>query len=346
LQWVNAGFAAAFGWGAPNNFATPERLRQLSQPLPEYQEMRSLIVSQFRAPDRDGWSPVPWPWTYGDAMNVPTPPTPRAFSALSPTQLSMLAQWAAGDFDADYDPGRQPPRSIDDLPISQQPAMLDKAALDFCLADAFHPGCEMTWPMRQASMYMSPFRIRHAAPDSVEPPYGARFTSELLNPRHGPMVAQQPGGITRWMAVPWQTDTASCQSGYPPPYAPYLSTFWPARVPNQVLTKDNYDVVMAQQRPLGERLVAFAQRASWLRPLGSDYLDQINNLVANISQMGVVETRPGPQDDQHFPSMMQVEDLPTSQTEPAITSSLSVETSRSDLATIDKVRRFPYGLKG
>ena len=37
---------------------------------------------------------------------------------------------------------------------------LDKAALHFCLADAFHPGCELTWPMRHASLYSAPFRIR------------------------------------------------------------------------------------------------------------------------------------------------------------------------------------------
>jgi L-lysine epsilon oxidase C-terminal domain len=42
--------------------------------------------------------------------------------------------------------------------------MLDRASLEFCLADAFHPGCEMTWPMRTAGLYMAPFRIAHAAP--------------------------------------------------------------------------------------------------------------------------------------------------------------------------------------
>jgi hypothetical protein len=39
------------------------------------------------------------------------------------------------------------------------------------------------------------------------------------------------------MAVPWQTDTASCRSGYDLSYDPYVPAFWPARVPNEVLTK-------------------------------------------------------------------------------------------------------------
>ena len=74
----------------------------------------------------------------------------------------MLQQWSAGDFDADYVPGRAPPQRIEDVPLAEQPDMLNRAALEFCLADAFHPGCEMTWPMRTAGLYMAPFRLVHA----------------------------------------------------------------------------------------------------------------------------------------------------------------------------------------
>jgi hypothetical protein len=346
LQWVNAGFAAAFGWNAPNNFAAPDWLVRLSRPTPEDREMRYLVASEFRVPNRDTWSPVPWPWIYGDAMNVPTPETARAFSALSATQLDMLQQWAAGDFDADYDPVRQPSRHIEHVAVSEQPAMLDKAALEFCLADAFHPGCEMTWPMRHASMYMSPFRIRHTVTSRTEPFYGAAFTADLITLPEGPLGAQVPGGITRWMAVPWQTDTASCRSGYPPPYAPFLATFWPARVPNQVLTKENYDIVMDAKRPLGERLAAFAARASWLRPLGTkSYTDQINNFVANIGQMGVVEVRDGPQDQPNFPAVMEVENLPALTDRLLAAMAVPAEVDQVDLSGIDKVRRFPFGLR-
>src|SRR5258708_40236518 len=88
--------------------------------------------------------------------------------------------------------------------------------------------------------------------------------------------------------------TASCRSGYVKTYDPYVQSFWPARVPNQVLTEENYKIVVDEKRPLGERLAAFAKRASWLRPLGSkSYTGQINNLVNDISQMGVVESGDG-----------------------------------------------------
>jgi hypothetical protein len=125
----------------------------------------------------------------------------------------------------------------------------------------------------------------------------------------GPLAAQVPGGLTRWLAVPWQTDTASCRSGYLKTYDPYLPTFWPARVPNQVLTEDDYDIIMDDKRPLGERLAAFANRAAWTRLLGSkSYTDQINNMIEHYGNMGVVEQRDGP-GGKNFPEVIEVEDL-------------------------------------
>jgi hypothetical protein len=42
------------------------------------------------------------------------------------------------------------PVRIDDYPVEEQPAAFDRAALEVCAADAFHPGIELTWPMRNA----------------------------------------------------------------------------------------------------------------------------------------------------------------------------------------------------
>jgi hypothetical protein len=345
LQWVNAGFAAGFGWGAPSDFTSPHWLEKLSHNSADTAEMRHVIANQFRDFDRDSWSPVPWPWLYGDAMNIPPAETPRQNAALTDTQLAMLQQWSAGDFDDDYVPGRTPPRRIEDLPVAEQPDMLDRASLEFCLADAFHPGCEMTWPMRTAGLYMAPFRIAHAAPGWIEPEYGPILGADIINLPNGPLLGGQlPGGITRWMAVPWQTDTASCRSGYLRSYDPYVPTFWPARVPNQVLTQADYDIVMNEGASMAERLAAFARRASWLRPLGSrSYTDQINNMIAHFDHMGVVETRAGPTSGP-FPSVIEMEDLhPAAQ---AVATAVGPRAAEElDLSGIDKVRRFPHGLR-
>jgi hypothetical protein len=358
LQWVNAGFAAAFGWQAPNDYTRAEWMARFANPSPDYKEMRLTIANHFRNFDRDSWSPTPWPWNYGDAMNIPPAETPRQNVALTDTQLLFLKQWAAGNFEPDYDPNRQPPRAIDEVPIAEQGAMLDRASLDHCLADAFHPGCEMTWPMRSSMMYMAPFRIMHVAPGWVEPQYGASLIQDTLSLPNGPLAGQVPGGITRWMALPWQTDTASCRSGYLKTYDPYLPTFWPARVPNQVLTTANYEIVMDENRPLGERLAAFANRAAWIRPLGAkSYTDQINNMITRFGEMGVVEVREGPIDSEHFPSVIEVEQLEPRHIPHVLRAevagpvasdrrlALAENADDIDLTNIEKVHRFPYGLR-
>lgn len=350
LQWVNAGFAAQFGWKGPQDFSHPEWLERLSSPGNDTRELRRTIANHFRVFAVDSWSPVPWPWVYGDAMNNPPTKTPRQYTALTDTQLAFLQQWANGDFDADYDPGRTPPRTIEEVPAAEQPAMLTKAALDFCLADAFHPGCEMTWPVRSKQMYMAPFRFQHAPKGWIEPQYAEPIDSALSLP-NGPLAGQVPGGITRWMAIPWQTDTASCRSGYFKAYDPYVPTFWPARVPNQVLTEANYDKVMDESLPLGERLAAFAMRADWIRPLdGATYTDLINNMVHHFGKLGVVEVREGPADRENFPAALEVEQL-----EPkhhrnrlllAVAEKVAVPEVQEliDIGDIEKVNRFPHGL--
>lgn len=308
LQWVNAGFAAAFGWGGSTPFSQPVWMARLADPSDIQREWRLTLFNQFRQFDRDAWAPSPWPWLYGDAMSIPPADTPRQNVALSDLQLRYLRQWAAGEFDADYDPAAVPPQRIEDVPLQDQPATLIQAAMEFCLADAFHPGCEMTWPMRQASMYMAPFRLAHRPPGWVEPNYGGVLTPDNISGPCGPQIA---GGVTRWMAVPWQTDTASCRSGYQKAYDPYVPTFWPARVPNQVMSQQAYETVMDESLPAEDRLRAFARRASWLRPLGNaSYQAQINNLIADIAQMGIVEVREGPRDGLGFPPALEVEQLP------------------------------------
>lgn len=354
LQWVNAGFAAAFGWNGPNNLSTDEWLEKLSRPTSDTREMRRTIANQFRNFMRDSYSPVPWPWLYGDAMAVPAAPTPRQNVALTNTQLWFLEQWAVGNFDADYDPKRKPVDKLDDVPIEDRPAFLTKASLDYCLADAFHPGCEMTWPVRSASMYMAPFRFRQAEKDWIEPGYGEQLIISAFP--SGPLAAQVPGGITRWMAIPWQTDTASCRSGYVKSYDPYVPSFWPARVPNHVLSTATYDVVMDTDRPRGERLAAFANRSLWVRGLGTkSYTDQINNMIGHFGDLGVVEFREGPK-DLPLPAAMQVEQLPgrrplmllrtaVDATTLAVAPNIQVDEEDVDLTGIEKVQRFPHGLR-
>ena len=356
LQWVNAGFASAFGFGGPFHLATSEWARKLSDPTPANHGMRKVIANQFRDFARDSISPLPFPWLYGDAMSMPPARSPRQHASLTDTQMRFLQQWAAGEFFPDYDPEYQPPRHIDQVPPERQPDLLTRAAMEFCLADAFHPGCELPWPMRAPGMYMAPFRVKHAPPNSSEPSYGPQLTSAITGSPSGPVNrGQVPGGITRWMALPWQTDTASCRSGYDRAYDPYLPTFWPARVPNQVMSEADYDTVMDTNQELGQRLQAFANRADWFAPLGQGYVHQLNHMIHHFGEMGVVEVRQGVPDDPNFPPTMQVQayrPAAASETQPGAAAqmpTLGAEENLTetgdvfDLTQIEKVHRFPPG---
>lgn len=355
LQWVNAGFAAAFGWRGPFDFTTPEWIVRLSEPSSANYEMRRTLANNFRRPNGAGANAAQlWPWLYGDAMNIPASDSPRQNATLSDLQLAFLDQWVEGDFDADYTQPQELPVCIDELPVARQADMLTRAALEFCLADAFHPGCEMTWPVRSAGMYMDPFRFKHAR--STAPfdgcYYGPILNQDVLSLAAGPLKSGQvAGGITRWMAIPWQCDTASCRDGYQADYDPYLPTFWPARVPNNMLGETMYQRVRNTTLSDRERNESFAYRKAWLDDLpiqgAVTYTKQMNSMVDHFDRLAVVQARPGVDDNPAFPREMQVGLTPAV---PAAAATLSAVADggsmhgetlhrRVDLSTTEKAQR-------
>jgi hypothetical protein len=125
------------------------------------------------------------------------------------------------------------------------------------------------------------------------------------------------------MAVPWQTDTASCRSGYQANLDPYIPTFWPSRVPNHVLTEGQFAIVTDTSRSLEARMQAFNTRKSWLRGLDlqAPYIMQITKMIDHFGELGVVERRANPnagKDGDPFPPVFQVESTPTVPVAPAV----------------------------
>ena len=313
LQWVNKGFAALYGGGCPLDFSNPELIAKLAQTpvglADPYKELRRVLKNSFRPYNTPSNATGLWPWIYGDTYGSFQPNSPGKNLDLPAVQQTLLQRWVDGDFINDWSADYQPPQMLSQVPTAQQPAMLDKAALHFCLADAFHPGCELTWPMRHASMYTKPFRIRQRASSQKERVYGPNLTQPIVLEPGGPLYDQGPGDLTRWMAIPWQGDTGFCRSGYESAYDPYLPTFWPARVPNQVLTEDSYQIVMDTSRPRDERIAAYNTRLFWTRSLPGDAVAAMMDMVANFQDMGIVEARPGIKGDPDFPEVIYVESL-------------------------------------
>src|SRR5262249_7782838 len=151
----------------------------------------------FRAPAVVDNDPSKWPQMYGDAMDVPN--SPRANLTLTNTQYQFLVDWANGNFVEDWKSVAQYPVHLDAVAIPDRPMHLDRAALWFCLGGPFHPGCEMTWPMRTWTLYSAPFRIRPRAPGQPEPDYGDVLTPDDATSPYGPLFAHGPGDVTRWL---------------------------------------------------------------------------------------------------------------------------------------------------
>ncbi len=119
--------------------------------------------------------------------------------ALTDYQYKLMKRWAEGRFANDWTGILPQPQPLDELATADQPAALDRAALEACVGGGFFPGIEVGRVMRDKSTYdkKRPFRI----------------STKL-----------KPGFLTEKLAVPWQADFRDCGSGW-----------WPAQRPNQVM---------------------------------------------------------------------------------------------------------------
>jgi len=308
LQWVNKGFADAFGKGTAMDFNDPLFIAKLADRSES--ELRKSVYSNFRIPGTQESDQQLWPMLYGDSYGSATHAVDNHL-LVPQLALQHLKRWLDGNFINDWNPAKAKAFRLSDIPLKVQPAMLDKAALHFCLADAFHPGCEVTWPMRRASMYRAPFRIKERQSEE-SPDYGDQMTPVIALKEDGPVYGQAPGDLTRWMALPWQGDTAFCRSGYEPQFNPYLPTFWPARVPNHVLTETDYETVTSRDKTISrdQRIAAFKNRKSWFRSLTGEAPDQMMQMVKGFSTMGVIAVKEGVANDPELPAVMFVESLP------------------------------------
>jgi hypothetical protein len=320
LQWVNKASAAIFGHKAPFDFCDPELIERLSKvhggpDVDVYKPLRRSVLRMFRVQEHHASDPGAWPWLYGDAFDSSPlkDADPNLHLALKEggARYIHLLNWVEGNFEADW--GRIPtsPDEIDGYPVEDQPSALDRAALDFCVADAFHPGIEFTWPMRHASVYSSPFRIKRAS--TSEPDYGSHLNVGRALGHDGPLHGQFPGSLTRWMLLPWQIDTGGCLAGYGVDVSVFdAPSFWPTRVPNFVLPHLNFLQANDKDLPPEERLYAFQVRRSWFEPLRSESTEWGKRLIKDFGTMGVVEAYKLSEEHPQLPLVIYAETHPGS----------------------------------
>ena len=296
-QWVNGGVNFLFGANSPSNLIAPALLGQLADPSPVHKPLRTSYFSWFRnsadatLPQQPEKSPPFYGDAFGDFSDIGMDDL-----ALTPTLYEFMRQWAEGNFDPDPNLRRQP-SALESYSIEQQPHALDEANLESCLGGPFHPGIELTWTLRVPTMWKEPFRLNILA-EGLTPKldYGPSLTPEEALGPGGVVESSGPGTLTQWMGVPWQTDEASCLSGYDMgTYLP-LPSFWAARVPNQVLSERSYSRLMDVNLPLAQRMKHFYYRLDWLRYFGPSYQTRINDNVAKWHKLGIVTHHDGPTD--------------------------------------------------
>jgi hypothetical protein len=160
--------------------------------------------------------------------NCLTNMAPSKFLRLTDYQLFILKQWADGRFINEIEEGwLQDPRYNPFEPYPTTPPKtgreLDRGVLSNALGGAFSPGAEVNWIMRNPSIYWAPYRIK--ADRSV-----SNFLETAAQMNTGTGVAQdytfnvedplsqdndfdvglQPGDMTKYMALPWQSDFNEC----------------------------------------------------------------------------------------------------------------------------------------
>jgi len=285
-QWVNSGFFMLFGKNSPSDFTNPEFVKQLSSPAKEYEVLRKRIFEWFRNPDSEEYTPEKVPPFYGDGfgeyVKIAIVDLP-----ITRTQYTRLEKWAIGDFTTGT-PQKYVP--FEELSPAQQINALNQAPMEECLGGPFHPGIELTWPMRIKEMWKKPYRlnvVKEGEPTDLN--FGPLLSPAIALGKDGPLSKSGPGALTRWLGVPWQTDEASCLSGYDvTTYLP-LPSFWAARVPNQVLSEDSYvRSIKAGKLNIAQRLKHFDYRQDWLRDLGPVYQKKINLMIAEWHELGII----------------------------------------------------------
>ncbi len=156
----------------------------------------------------------PAEWLEGrDETNIGLPLMPMSlgaagtsFMTVTKTQYFFLEQWSRKRFEKGAPRGLGPGE------------FLDMASLSNCLGGRYVPGIEVSYTIMDPELYQQdwkttgagPFRIKQTPLDYEKLQKGKPFLRIGWIPLHGMTDGLEPGDISKFMAIPWQTDYNSC----------------------------------------------------------------------------------------------------------------------------------------
>jgi len=295
--------------------------------------------------------PEKLPYYVGDGINYPG--SPAQWFAIPPFLYDELEKWSKGYFTTPsklphfmkkekakkkkkkFNPmiGLGEYYQSDFVTASKDPKkaplLMTRAVLETLYGGGFHPGVELTWPMRHAQMYCenSPtfksvngiqeydlFGLREVRINSASKEvqdkvffndFGFLMTPEdvikSMDSKNEEYWLWQitPGDLTKWMGIPWQSDAGSCQavwidSQYPVP------SWWAANLPIDVLTNESYQAIKSAKTLPDTKRNIYASRQPWLQTTDTGYvgyhaeggyLNGLINMVYQWNQIGSVAAR-------------------------------------------------------
>jgi hypothetical protein len=357
MQWVNLGDFLAPSFREVIEKITDEgKLQYLfkKNPKGEAGAVREKIFNLFRNPAYPilnepiipsssttgidnrgvGTTELMLPYYPGDGINYPG--SPAQWFAIPPLLYEQLKKWMEGDFK----PMRLPSSDIDAIgevfrkqyldaakDERKKPLLMTRAVLETLYGGGFHPGVELTWPMRHDLIYaenvevyedvtenfglfgLREIRINAATPAEQQNIYYNDFGLEMIsediresmdhNHKKHWLWKITPGDLTKWMGIPWQSDAGSCQNVYVDKQYP-IPAWWAANLPVHVLPEESYQKLRDPKILADTKKNIFANREDWLHTANTGfigyhaeggYLNGLINMVYEWNQIGMVTGR-------------------------------------------------------
>jgi hypothetical protein len=337
MQWVNLGdFLAPSFKETLDELARKGELKYLfvKEPKEPADRVRKMIFDLFRSPDypynnepiipganntnidnrESGKEPLKLPYYPGDGINYPG--SPAQWFAIPPILYEQLRKWKDGQFKtippadlpketlehptmdliAKYYQAQYQRAAMDPL---KKPLLMTRAVLETLYGGGFHPGVELTWPMRHAQIYRENARVfKEVTPDCnlfglreirinaatqaqqdkvFFNDFGLQMTAidiaESLTPGHAKNWLWQitPGDLTKWMGIPWQSDAGSCQAVYIDNQYP-IPAWWAANLPVHVLSQESYLKLLDPNILEETKRYIYGNRLSWLQTTNTGFI--------------------------------------------------------------------------
>lgn len=355
MQWVNVGdFLAPSFRETIDRLTVNGKFRYIYENSAEGKAVREEIFNLFRNPAYPvnnepiipsnsttsisnkgiGTDPILLPYYPGDGINYPG--SPAQWFAIPPVIYDYFREWKDGNFETIEGNFN----NIDELgsyyrqqfmdasqDAAKMPFLMTRAVLETLYGGGFHPGVELTWPMRHNLLYaenqeiyesvngmhglygLREIRVNAAAAEEQEKIFFNDFGLQMVTEDIRESMQQDneknwlwkitPGDLTKWMGIPWQSDAGSCQlvfieNQYPVP------AWWAANLPVTVLPEDSFRKLSDPSILPETKKYIYASRLEWLHTTNTGfegyhaeggYMNGLISMVYQWKEIGLVTGR-------------------------------------------------------